>query len=304
MTISIEDIKSIASDVKLSRSSFLTKLKELNNNLSKVLEGVDIYGCSNSLELETIGPDDWVYGFIYYKNGKLKVSYRTTIEDHQDLMNNIPDEYQTFNVSELDECHIGWLEKLASENPLHELMKSIHTELLQIHKNSLTSIQNLDKTLALQSKTLSDDLSIELKELDSTKLLLDWHKARNKVHSEPSESITRSSSYLESVCRLILNELSISLPKTLTITNLIQEVTNAIKLSNDDRANKDLVQIIGGVKSIFSGIGSMRTHFGTAHGSSPGDYEIDENYAELVNNAAACVSIYILQRYKKYRREK
>lgn len=300
MTISIEDIRSVASEVKISRSSFLKKLDEFKKSLSEALGDIDINGKSGLLELEMIGPDDWVYGYIYYKSGELKISYRSTWDDQEDVISNTPDEYRTFSVYELNQCPINWLERFASEKPLNDLLDDIYAEISHLQNNSKTSIKALTSTLESQSKTLSDDLSEELKGLDSSKLLSDWSKARNMIHSEPSESITRTSSFLESLCRSILEELSIPLPPTITISSLIQAVSNAIKLSEDSEANNDLTQLVGGVKSIFKAVGSMRTHFGTAHGSSPDDYEVNEHYARLANNAAASISIFIIQRYKKY----
>lgn len=304
MTISIEDIRSVASEVKISRSSFSKKLDEFKNSLSEALGDIDINGKSGLLELESTGPDDWLYGYIYYRAGELKIYYRSTWDDQEDVISSTPEEYREYRVYELNQCPINWLEKVASEKPLNDLLADIYAELSHFQNNSRTSIKALSSTLESQSKMLSDDLSEELKGLDSSKLLSDWSKARNLIHSEPSESITRTSSFLESLCRLILEELSIPLPQTITISSLIQAVSNAIKLSEDSEANNDLTQLVGGVKSIFKAVGSMRTHFGTAHGSSPGDYEIDEHYARLANNAAACVSIFIIQRYKKYKQNR
>lgn len=125
-----------------------------------------------------------------------------------------------------------------------------------------------------------------------------WLKARISIQSDPADSITRSSSYLESVCRLILDELNVDLPNKKDITNLIGRAVKALGLSDDPIANEDLQKLFGGIKSIFQSVVSMRTHFGSAHGFSPGDYMAPEHYARLINDASATAITYLLRRLK------
>ena len=85
----------------------------------------------------------------------------------------------------------------------------------------------------------------------------------------------------------------------MTMAQLIGAAVKALDLSDNSEANTDLKQLFGGIKGIFQAIGSMRTHFGTAHGFTPGDYVAQEHYARLINDASATVSTYLLRRLKQ-----
>jgi len=98
---------------------------------------------------------------------------------------------------------------------------------------------------------------------------------------------------------MILTETGEPLPNRMDITSLIGAAVKALELSDDPEANTDLKQLFGGIKSIFQAVGAMRTHFGTAHGATPGDYVPKEHYARLINDASATASTYLLRRLKQ-----
>lgn len=119
MTTSIEKIKARSTKIKNNRSVLLNKLKRLQETLLTALDEIEIYATTSQLHLESIGPDDWCYGHLTYSQGKLFVSYRTTEDDLEELRNNVPEEYQSFNKKDLEACSIEWLEKIASEKTLN-----------------------------------------------------------------------------------------------------------------------------------------------------------------------------------------
>ena len=294
----IEKIKNRSSNIKQQRNDFVKKLEELNNTLSESLNGIDIWAVSAKETLEMMGPDDWVYGHLIF-DGELKVSYRSTEEDFHDAMSQIPHEDQLYQLKSINSCSIEWLEKLSSEKQINKLLSNIDKYLVSIEENTIGSIESLNKALDSQSEEIANETAKVLKETESDDLLRTWLKARSSIQSDPADSITRSSSYLESVCRLVLNELKEPLPIKKDITHLIQATVKVLELSDNSEANTDLKQLFGGVRGIFQAVGSMRTHFGTAHGFTPGDYMAQEHYARLVNDAAATVSTYLLYRLEQ-----
>ncbi|MEP1446270.1 MAG: abortive infection family protein [Paraglaciecola sp.] len=295
----IEKIKSRSSNIKDQRRTFVAKLEELNNTLVESLNGIDVWAESLKDTLETIGPDDWVYGSLTFSNGELKVTYRTTEDDFHDSMNMIPPEYQSYKHKSINSCSIEWLEKLSSENQINTLLSNIDNFLASIENNTIGAIESLNNALDSQSEEIANETADVLKEYESDDLLRIWLKARSSIQLDPADSITRSSSYLESVCRLILAKENVPLPKKKDISNLIGAAVKTLDLSDDSEANTDLKSLFGGIKGIFQAVGTMRTHFGTAHGFSPGDYVAQEHYARLVNDASATVSTYLLRRLKQ-----
>jgi hypothetical protein len=298
VTALIDKIKSRSSSIKEQRNVFISKLIELNDALAESLHGIDVWARSAQETLEMIGPDDWIYGYLSFSQGKLEVVYRSTEDDFHDAMNQVPEEYQSYQSKSINSCSITWLEKLSTEIQINRLLSNIEKSLASIQNNTIGSIESLNKALDSQSEEISNENIEALKESGSDELIKDWLKARSSIQSDPADSITRSSSYLESVCRLILTKAGEPLPNKRDMTNLIGAAVKALDLSDDSEANNDLKQLFGGMKSIFQAIGSMRTHFGTAHGFTPGDYVPKEQYARLINDASATVSTYLLRRLK------
>lgn len=295
----IESIKSRSAKIRENRTTFLAKLLKLESAICDSLGGVDVSGQSVSQSLKMIGPDDWIYGHLNYTNGAITVAHRSTEDDFQDSMSQIPPEFHLFEVKGLTACPIEWLERLSSERQINSLLSSIDKNLTGVEESSTGAAASVEKILWSQSNEISSDTEDLLKEIGADQLLRSWIKARNTIQSDPSDSITRSSSYLESICRHVLTEMNEPLPNRKEISSLIGSVVNVLGLSENTEANNDLTQLFGGVKSIFQAVGTMRTHFGTAHGFTPGDYVAQEHYARLVNDAAAMVSTYVIRRYQE-----
>ncbi|MFY0667258.1 MAG: abortive infection family protein [Alteromonas stellipolaris] len=299
MSSLIEKIKNRSESIKNQRNAFVSKLEELNNTLSETLSDIDVWAQSEQKTLKMIGPDDWIYGHLSFSEGALKVVYRSTEDDFHDSMNQVPEEYQTVQTKNIKSCPIEWLECLSSEKQINSLLSNIEKSLASIERDTIGSIDSLNKALDSQSEEVANETTNALKETNSEEILRVWLKARSSIQSDPSDSITRSSSYLESVCRLVLKETNTPLPNKKDITNLVGSAVKALDLSDNSEANKDMIQLFGGVKSIFSAVGSMRTHFGTAHGFTPGDYVVPEHYARLINDASATASTYLLRRMRQ-----
>lgn len=83
------------------------------------------------------------------------------------------------------------------------------------------------------------------------------------------------------------------------MTSLIGGCVKALGLSKCSEAAKDLRPLVEGIKGICQSIATMRTHFGTAHGTAPGAYQVNEHYARLINSAAATICVFLIQRCKK-----
>lgn len=296
MTGLIEKIKSRSSSIKDQRNIFVSKLVELNDTLSQSLEGIDVWAQSGKETLKMIGPDEWVYGYLSFSQGELQVIYRSTEDDFQDAMSQVPEEYQSYQTKKIHSCPVTWLEKLSSESQIRRLLSNIDKSLEAIESETSGSIESLNRALDSQSEEISNETVEALREANSDELIRDWLKARSSIQSDPADSITRSSSYLESVCRLVLTKTGKSMPNKRDMTNLIGAAVKALDLSDDTDANNDLKQLFGGIKGIFQSVGSMRTHFGTAHGFAPGDYVPKEEYARLISDASATAGTYLLRR--------
>lgn len=294
----MESIKSKVELVKKSRNSVQSKLLDLENSLKNAFDGLSFSAQSSTITLQQTNPDDYIYGYLSFYEGTINIAYRSTDNDFSDAMNRVPEEFQAYQVQHISVCVDDWLESLSQENVVNSLLYNIDLKLQKMVEKSDTAIKTLESTLQNQSSKLADSCQEELVQIGDVSLLKDWIRARQTVQLDASDSVTRTSSYIESVCRKILTERAIPLPKTNNISNLINLCEKTLSLKDDVYAENDVRSIIGGLKGVVGGIGSLRTHFGTAHGKSPNDFEIDTHYARLANDSAAAVSVFLLYRHK------
>lgn len=144
-----------------------------------------------------------------------------------------------------------------------------------------------------------EDFESFLEKKDLPELSEGFKKSRGYINTKPDESITESSSYVETVCKYILNTLNAELPKKQEMTSHINACLKCLNLSPDPTARKDVKQIVSGLRSIAQGIGSLRTHHGSAHGKIPGEYKINSSYAKLACNASVVLTYFLLEKLEE-----
>ena len=121
----------------------------------------------------------------------------------------------------------------------------------------------------------------------------DMERALREADNDPEDAITSACSGVESVCRCILQEMQQPLPDNKDISHLVAEVQRHLELSpKQPDVTADLKRILGGLSNVASGIGSLRTHAGDAHGKSKGEARVDARVARLAIHAAATISLF------------
>jgi len=291
---SIDDIRAKATIIKSKRGEVYRKLQQLESELKEALQGIPIYAQSRQITLQSISPDDGIYGYLCWSLEKLAIAYRSTEDDFEDAYNYAPDEYRSFTEKELASSQIEWLEILSSEKVINSLLDNIKTKLenMEEQTNNYTVI---DKILNTESAIISKQIAEELKTIGDKNLFTIWIKARNCIQTDPSDSITHTCSYLEAVCRKIVSDLDKPQPTQKDISSLIGFVIKNVHISSDKLASEELNMILGNIKGILGAIGRLRTDFGSAHGIAPGKTKLGEEQARFINDIGGAVSNYLLK---------
>ncbi|NSY39096.1 abortive phage resistance protein [Leisingera sp. ANG59] len=125
-------------------------------------------------------------------------------------------------------------------------------------------------------------------------------RARTFIEDDPEDAITAASSLIESVCRSILVELQLPLPKDLSIKPLYKAVRDPLGLSPenpdvDPLIAEDVRTILAGLTNTIGGIGSLRTHGGDAHGRERGKRRVDARIARLAVNSACALTLFLIE---------
>lgn len=150
---------------------------------------------------------------------------------------------------------------------------------------------------------MTDDWTLGTVELEITRAL-------ENIEKDPEAAITAASSMIESLCRSILVQRSITFPKQMDIKNLYREVREPLGLSPSksdvqSEVEGDARSILSALSSTVQGIGALRTHAGTAHGRERGFRRIDPRIARLAVNSASTMALFLVETWqKKYPEDK
>lgn len=294
----LEKIKFLAKQVPEKNKLVKSRLDELEDELKITLDSVSsIYASSNSIKIESLDDDEWIYGYLHFNSEGLKILYRSTDDDYSDFLNGIPSEHKSYRSKSISDAKTSWKIIFTRREIVQSLFDNVEKYLSDNLSEAHESFVTLDEIIYSENYAAEKYLQEAL--ADNESLSRSWAKARSLVFTDPSDSITRSSSYLESVCRYIIENSGNELPKKKDITSLAKNAIKYIYIDEYKEAGADINQLIGGVKSIISGAGSVRTHIGTAHGSSLGDSEASAELALLVSNACVTASLFLLRTYEK-----
>jgi hypothetical protein len=296
MSTSLDRLRHKTEALKSKRSALTTHLFELEKTLGEIFDGFDIRAHTPDVIIEEYAFDERTYGYLFFSDSALKVAYRSTEQDREEAFNGVPEDEKGYNVRSLAKTSPEWLEKLATPENISTLTSRLELALDTLIASTDASISGLTKVFEFQSNQVQTDTVEALRSFDSS-LVKAWTEAHALVTVDPADSLTKTSSYVESICKYILVGLGKPLPTKQVMTTLIGECEKALGLSEDKEADQDLKVLVGGIKSICQAIGTLRTHFGSAHGKEPGAYMINEHYARLVNTSAAAASVFLVQRY-------
>jgi len=141
------------------------------------------------------------------------------------------------------------------------------------------------------SKTLAEILRTgDFAAIDS-----EFERALNSVETDPPSGITAASSLIEAICKTYIGEHNLQLPQKQNIRDLWRVVRDDLGFNPASISDDDLKRILSGLSSIIDGVGSLRTHAGSAHGRGPDSPILGAHEARLAINAAHSLSVFIME---------
>lgn len=132
-----------------------------------------------------------------------------------------------------------------------------------------------------------------IRERDLPGLEIEFRRALQTVDTDPPTAITAASSILETLCRLYIEAHSLPMPRDLSLGPLYAIVRQHLGIGPAGIVSDDLRKILGGMNAVTDGVGSLRTHAGSAHGHGH-PIPIEPRHARLAVHAAHTVVIFIL----------
>jgi len=169
----------------------------------------------------------------------------------------------------------------------------------------LRKIGQVFKVVAFATNTVAAAaLKEKAKALDLDSVQNDFERALREADSDPADAITAACSTVESVCKCILDEMGKPYPAKKDIKGLVGEVAKHLNLlpGRDDLPKEweqDIRTILSGLFNVISGIGSLRTHAGDAHGKGKNPVPVDARIARLAIHAATTVSLFYIETWQR-----
>jgi hypothetical protein len=146
---------------------------------------------------------------------------------------------------------------------------------------------------ALPAATLADIIHRR----DVPALRRDFDRAISNVDIDPSAAVTAASSILESIFQIYIEDHDLDLPSKETIGSMWTVVQRHLNLNPHSEQRDDLRKICSGLTSIVDGVGSLRTHSGTAHGHGNDDHTITAAEARLAVHSAFGLAVFVFEKW-------
>ncbi len=140
-----------------------------------------------------------------------------------------------------------------------------------------------------------------LRRRDLPALELEFKRALDTLESDPPAAVTAACSILESLFKIVLQEEKVALPSKETIKPLWAAVQGRLGLNPADTADEDVRRVLSGLTSVVDGIGSFRTHAGSAHGHGRQAHQVLPRHARVVVHAAHTLCLFVLETWEAQR---
>ncbi len=294
MEDAIDKIRELGTKQHSSDNQLRNSFRELSEQIFQSLAGIELRASSESVSLEEYGDDEAVYGHLFYDGKTLAVAYRTTENDWVDTLSSEHHD-RVYDVKYLDDCPIGWLRVLATREVLDSFFEKSFAVLEKKEAATQSALTLLSTAAKLPTKDASVALSEVARVIGYDSITQEWIQVQSILVSDPAEAVTRASSMLESVCKHILNDFGVQLPNDLSLQPLLKSTLKTLRLSTDEQISQDLQQVVRGIISVVNGIGSLRTHAGTAHGRGKDESPPTSSQARFATNSAGAAATFLME---------
>lgn len=170
-------------------------------------------------------------------------------------------------------------------------------EILAQHNLQYVRGGNVVGALGMPSRTLDT----MLREFDFAAVDHEFERALGNVESEPREAVSAASNILESLCKTYIVEMGLTMPQKQDLKPLWELVRKDLGFDPGVIADRDLQTILTGLFAVVEGIGALRTHASSAHGSGTVLYRLEGRHARLAIHSAHTVAIFLLETWQKKR---
>lgn len=146
------------------------------------------------------------------------------------------------------------------------------------------------------SSSASRSLEDVLRSHDIPAMDAEFARALENIETNPREAVSAASNILETLCKVYIAETPTAiLPNKQDIQSLWNEVRRHLGWDPGTTTDADLRQMLSGLVSTVTGVGSLRTHASAAHGAGPETAVLEARHARLAVSAAHAVATFVIE---------
>lgn len=136
-----------------------------------------------------------------------------------------------------------------------------------------------------------------LRERDFDSVNDEFQRTSNNLDEDLPSAVTAASSMLESLFKVYIAARGSEMPSDESLKPLWNTSSKHLALDPSKVEDSDLRKILSGLISIVDGIGSLRTHAGSAHGRGTSEfrYVLKPRHARLTVHAAHTLALFFLE---------
>lgn len=161
-------------------------------------------------------------------------------------------------------------------------------------------LARLEQSAAPSDKAVGEALPV----LTSDYVQQLWHKALERRATDFDGAITLSRTLLESVCKHILDDLSVTYDDGWSLPKLYATTATSLRLAPSQHSEQTIKQILSGCTSVVTGIGSLRNKTSDAHGQGTRSYRPAARHAELAVNMAGSMAMFLVSTWVETKKVK
>jgi len=121
-----------------------------------------------------------------------------------------------------------------------------------------------------------------------------WHRALERRVSDPEGAITSARALLETVCKHILDDASVTHDDNADLPKLYRLTSEALNIAPSQHTEQVFKQILGGCTSVVEGLGALRNRLGDAHGGGKQRVKPAPRHAQLAVNLAGSMTSFLV----------
>ena len=145
----------------------------------------------------------------------------------------------------------------------------------------------------------SRSLAAIVRDKDLKSVEEEFARAVDPVEAKPRDAVSAACNILEAVCKTYIEDENLTMPAKQDLSGVWGVVRKHLGFDPSTLQDQDLQKILTGLFSIVDGIGALRTHASSAHGSGRKVYRIEPRHARLAVHAAHTATTFIIESWDR-----